>query len=162
METIQKARKNSLMLCHYLSPSHILILPGKVTKEVVVDKLLERLCELSKFQNPESIKRAVWDREKEGRTVLENGLAIPHARVPDLSELKACLAILPDSYVDSAENVKVNEVFLFLSPQDHFEAHLQMLAKISRVFQDPNFIDNLLKTTTSEEAFALIQRQERI
>ncbi|MBF0492736.1 MAG: PTS sugar transporter subunit IIA [Deltaproteobacteria bacterium] len=162
MELNQKARKNSLMLCHYLSPSHILLLPGKVSKETVIDGLLERLCELSHLKDVESVKKAVWDREKEGRTVLENGLAIPHARVPNLDELKSCLAIIPESYLDPVENVRVNEVFLFLSPQDHFEAHLQMLAKISRVFQDPIFIDNLLKVATPEDAFTLIQRQERV
>ena len=161
METTQKARKNSLMLCHYLSPSHILILSGPQNKQEVVNQLLDKMGELSQIVNLESIKNAVWEREKEGRTVLENGLAIPHARVPHIDELKACLAILPQGYLDPQENVLVKEVFLFLSPQEQFEAHLQMLAKISRVFQDSNFIEQLLNASSADAVFTLIQKQER-
>ena len=69
METTQKARKNSLMLCHYLSPSHILILSGPQNKQEVVNQLLDKMGELSQIVNLESIKNAVWEREKEGRTV---------------------------------------------------------------------------------------------
>lgn len=156
------AKKNLLMLCHYLSPSQIMVFSGNPTKEEVISQLLDKLCEQSHFDNVQAVKDAVWQREKEGRTVLENGLAIPHARLAGLNEIKACLGVISEGCVDSAENVKVHLVLLFLSPQEQFEAHLQMLAKISRVFQDANFTDELKKVTSADEAFALIQKQERI
>lgn len=162
MERSQKARKAPLMLCHYLSPSHILLCNQKTTKEEIVNLLLDKICELSDLAEPQAIKNAVWEREREGRTVLENGLAIPHARIPNLKELKACLAILPEGYIDPVEKIAVKEVFLFLSPLEQFETHLQMLAKISRVFQNTDFINDLLGSKDSEDAFTLIQRQERL
>jgi mannitol/fructose-specific phosphotransferase system IIA component (Ntr-type) len=149
------------MLCHYLTPSSILIETGVPEKEVLLNRLIDRLIEVYHLPDPEKVRQAVWDREKEGRTVLENGLAIPHARIGGIEEIKACLGIVPQGYKDLQENVLVHIVFLFLSPQKHFEIHLQMLAKISRVFQDAGFIGQLSATSSPEEAFQLLQRQER-
>lgn len=150
-----------MMLCHYLTPQTIVIAPDEVQKEVFLDSLLDRLCEVWHLKDRALIGQAVWSREKEGRTVLENGLALPHARIQGLEEIKACLGVLPQGYPDALEGTRVHLVFLFLSPQDQFENHLQMLAKISRLFQDPAFVSKLLSVSDPEEAFQLIQRQER-
>lgn len=155
------AEKNSLKLCDYLSPASIVIEPSVVTKEFFFDQLIVKLCELSSLKDIESVRKAVWDREKEGRTVLENGLAIPHARYEGVKEIKACFGILPQGYEDPQEKLKVRAVFLFLSPQEHFRNHLQLLARISRVFQDKAFFELLLKDQNSDEAYAMLQQKEK-
>jgi nitrogen PTS system EIIA component len=159
--TSSKSRRTPLMLCHYLTPSSIVIETGVPEKETFLNRLIDRLIEVHHLPDPEKVRQAVWDREKEGRTVLENGLAIPHARIGGIEEIKACLGILPQGYKDPQENLLVRMVFLFLSPQKQFEIHLQMLAKISRVFQDIGFIEQLASSPRPEEAFQLLQRQER-
>src|SRR5262245_3525410 len=159
--TSSKSRRAPLMLCHYLTPSSILIETGVPEKETFLNRLIDRLIEIHHLPDPEKVRQAVWDREKEGRTVLENGLAIPHARISGIDEIKACLGIIPQGYKDPQENILVRMIFLFLSPQKHFDTHLQMLAKISRVFQDSGFIEQLSSSSTPEEAFQLLQRQER-
>ena len=151
-----------MKLCHYLTPATILVDEGTPQKEAVINQMIDRLSQAYSLKDVDRIRKSVWDREKEGRTVLENGLAIPHARIPGLSELKASLAILPQGYKDPNENILVRMVFLFLSPQEQFESHLQMLAKISRLFQDNKFIAELLAVRSPEEVFQLVQRQERV
>jgi len=88
-------------------------------------------------------------------------LALPHARVTGLGSIKACLGIVPKGYQDPLEKTLVRVVFLFLSPQDQFDTHLQMLAKISRVFQEAGFLEALTLASSPEEAFGLLQGQER-
>ena len=148
------------MLCHYLSPASILIEPKSLSKEEILNELIVKLCKVSSLQNVDQVQKAVWDREQEGRTVLENGLAIPHARFEGIEDMKASFAILPTGYEDSQEKTHVQWVFLFLSPQDQFRSHLQMLARISRVFQDRAFLERLLKTTSPEQAYSLLQEKE--
>lgn len=149
------------MLCHYLTPASIVIERASVSKESIFETLISRLCEVSGIVDRESVQKSVWDREKEGRTVLDNGLAIPHARFGGIQEIKASLALLPMGYEDPQDKIQVHLVFLFLSPQDQFKNHLQMLARISRVFHDKAFIEELLKSQNSEEAFNMLQRKER-
>jgi len=161
-EHAPKRQRPPLMLCHYLNPHSLFICEGSVQKESLIDQMINSLVQDSPVVEADRVRQAVWDREREGRTVLENGLAIPHARILGLKELKASLAILPQGYLDPQENVLVRLVFLFLSPQEQFETHLQMLAKISRLFQDAQFQGQLLSVKSAEEAFQLIQRQERV
>lgn len=150
-----------LMLSHYLNPSLILIERDSISKELFLNKLISQLCSVSELKEPTAVAQAVWDREKEGRTVLENGLAIPHARFEGIDDIKACLGILPKGYEDPQEKLTIQWVFLFLSPQEQFRNHLQMLARISRVFQDKAFLDELLRAESSEEAFSLLQSKEQ-
>ncbi len=157
-----KSKSSSLMLCHYLTPATILIQSGKPEKKELFKDLISELAKFWKLSDVEKLDQAVWEREKEGHTVLESGLAIPHARAAGLDEIKACLGVIPEGYLDPQENVLVRVVFLFLSPQEQFANHLQMLAQISRIFQDPQFMQNLIDSKTSQEVFSLIQRQERI
>jgi len=157
-----KSKSASLMLCHYLTPATILIRSGKPEKKELFRDLISELAKFWKLSNVEKLDQAVWDREKEGHTVLESGLAIPHARAAGLDEIKACLGVIPEGYVDPQENVLVRVVFLFLSSQEQFANHLQMLAQISRIFQDPQFMQHLTDSKTSQEIFSLLQRQERI
>ncbi len=156
-----KEKNAPLMLCHYLNPASIVIEKEASSKEEVLNSLILKLCEVAHLKDCEAVKKAVWDREKEGRTVLENGLAIPHARFSGIHEIKASLGIIPQAYLDAQEGVKVKIVFLFLSPQDQFRSHLQMLARISRIFQDNQFIEKILQASHPEEAFELLQRKER-
>lgn len=148
-------------LCHYLNPSLILIERSSLEKEQFLNKLISSLCTVSDLKEEEAVRKAVWDREKEGRTVLENGLAIPHARFAGIRDIKACLGILPSGYEDPHEKLLIKWVFLFLSPQDQFRSHLQMLARISRVFQDQTFLEALLRVSSTEKAFILLQEKEQ-
>jgi nitrogen PTS system EIIA component len=160
-EESSKARNPSLMLCHYLTPATILIRSEIPDKKDLFHDLTSQLAKVWNLSEVEKLMDAVWEREKEGHTVLESGLAIPHARVSGLDEIKACLGIIPQGYLDPQENVQVRIVFLFLSPQEQFGNHLQMLAQISRIFQDTEFMERLIASKTPEEVFNLIQRQER-
>lgn len=157
-----KSKNLSLMLCHYLTPATILIRPGKPEKKELFTQLISELAQFWKLPEVENLNQAVWEREKEGHTVLESGLAIPHARVAGLDEIKACLGVIPEGYLDPQENILVRVVFLFISPQEQFANHLQMLAQISRIFQDSQFMQHLIDTKTPQEIFSLLQRQERM
>ena len=161
-ENLVKSRIPSLMLCHYLTPSTILIRSEKPKKEELFHDLISELTQVWKLPEAEKLSQALWEREKEGHTVLESGLAIPHARVTEIDEMKACLGIVPQGYLDPQENILVRIVFLFFSPQEQFSNHLQMLAQISRIFQDTKFLEQLIASKTPQEAFNLIQREERI
>ena len=161
-ENATKPRNSSLMLCHYLTPTTILIRTEKPKKEKLFQDLIFDLARVWEIPEAEKLSEALWTREKEGHTVLESGLAIPHARVSGINEIKACLGIVPEGYLDPQENILVRIVFLFFSPQEQFSDHLQMLAQISRIFQDTKFLEHLISSKTPQEAFNLIQREERI
>ena len=154
--------ESSLLLSEYLNPSHIFIVSGELQKEAIFNDLIYRLAEQDHLMPQlEKLQKALWDREHEGRTVLENGLAIPHARIAGLESIRAVLALMPEGYEDPDEQVRVKVLFLFYSPQEEFRSHLQLLARISRVFQEKHFVEDLLSSLDSLTAFEKIQKREK-
>ncbi|GLR13449.1 PTS IIA-like nitrogen-regulatory protein PtsN [Chitinimonas prasina] len=79
-------------------------------------------------------------RERMGSTALGQGVAIPHARLSDLS---APLAVfirpeLPIAF-DAPDGKPVGELILLLVPQHASQDHLQILADAARLFCERSF-----------------------
>jgi len=87
----------------------------------------------------DAILQALLEREKLGSTAIGEGIAIPHARVPELEELVGAFARLAEAVdFDSLDEEPVDLVFLLLAPTATSSAeHLRMLARLARLLRDP-------------------------
>lgn len=107
--------------------------------------------------------QSILDREHEGSTFLPTGIAIPHARVPDVAEISVIMGVVPEGFKES-EDVDPTYIFLlFFSPvkEKEFGKHLKLLARISAVFRDPNFVKEVASSNNPDKVFSLIQQKER-
>lgn len=80
-----------------------------------------------------SILAALTNRERLGSTGMGNGVAIPHANIPDLRAPLVLLARLkrPIDF-DAIDDMPVDLVFLALSSTQNGASHLNILASIAR------------------------------
>lgn len=97
--------------------------------------------------NPETIVTALQDREQLGPTGMGNGIAIPHARIDNISSIKGMFIRLekPINF-DSMDKQKVDLIFSILAPIDSGVDHLKALAKVSRLLRDQNICSKLRST----------------
>jgi PTS system nitrogen regulatory IIA component len=97
--------------------------------------------------NPETIVTALQDREQLGPTGMGNGIAIPHARIDNISSIKGMFIRLekPINF-DSMDKLKVDLIFSILAPIDSGVDHLKALAKVSRLLRDQNICSKLRST----------------
>ena len=97
--------------------------------------------------NPETIVTALQDREQLGPTGMGNGIAIPHARIDNISSIKGMFIRLekPINF-DSIDKQKVDLIFSILAPIDSGVDHLKALAKVSRLLRDQNICSKLRST----------------
>jgi PTS system nitrogen regulatory IIA component len=97
--------------------------------------------------NPETIVTALQDREQLGPTGMGNGIAIPHARIGNISSIKGMFIRLekPINF-DSMDKQKVDLIFSILAPIDSGVDHLKALAKVSRLLRDQNICSKLRST----------------
>lgn len=80
---------------------------------------------------------ALDEREKLGSTGFGRGVAIPHARLPQIHRPIAALVKLPAPVdFDAADGMPVELVFGLISPENAGVAHLHALAAISRLVRD--------------------------
>ncbi|MFH1652768.1 MAG: cation:proton antiporter [Pseudomonadota bacterium] len=87
--------------------------------------------------DPETVFRAVLDRENLMGTGIDKGIAVPHAR---LKNLKKPLLVFGHSEAgidwDAADGKPVHCIFLLLTPEGSFDTQIQTLAAIAKMMKD--------------------------
>lgn len=104
-----------------------------------------------------AILAALNQREKLGTTGIGEGIAIPHARVPDLPKLMGFFARLttPVEY-DALDDAPVDLVFLLLAPEESSTVQLKALARIARLLRDPEICARLRSEQDPLQIYAVL------
>jgi PTS system nitrogen regulatory IIA component len=126
-----------------LSSEDILLELDVSTKESVfeeVGRLFERRHGLPRAQVVESLN----EREKLGSTGLGQGVALPHARIKNLTQAVAAFVRLKLPIAFDAPDAKpVWAMLILLVPEHATEEHLQILAEFAQMFGDSRFRERL-------------------
>lgn len=152
-------------LCHYLSPHCICLDIKGAAKEDLLRNATAFLADSQELGDPAPLFALIWDREQSASTFLPMGVAVPHARIADLDEIKLALCFFQAGFpnIEDPALPPTNVICIFVSPakETEFSAHLKLLSQIAAVFEDTNFTEKLLKAKTQDEAFHLLQQRER-
>lgn len=152
-------------LCHYLAPQCICLDLKGGTKEDLLRNATTFLANSQELSDPAPLFAMIWDREQSASTFLPMGVAVPHARVSGLDEIKLALCLVQAGFPNTEDPAlpPTHVICIFVSPakETEFSAHLKLLSQIAAVFEDLNFTEKLLKAKTQDEAFRLLQQRER-
>ncbi len=154
----------NVSLSRILSEKLIIVSDNGLSKDKLIEHLVRELCVCRNLGDSAPFLSKVLEREKGISTTLDTGLAVPHARMDNLSEIAAVLALLPKGMADPKQpDLTIRAMFLFFSPnrQEAFTQHLHLLRGVSSMFQ-PAFIDEILKAENSAAVLRLIVSQEPV
>lgn len=103
------------------------------------------------------LQDALIEREDLGTTAMGGGIAIPHARIEGLEEVKGVFFRL-DEPIDfnASDRQPVDLVFALFAPKDDSAYHLRALALISRILRNPQTREELRSTTDPEAIYAIL------
>ena len=124
------------------------------------DEILEDLSDL--FASAWSLDKQLvlehlTERERLGSTGFGRGVAIPHARFPDINRPIAAIAKLSQPVeFDAADGMPVDLVFGLLSPDSSGVTHLHALAAVSRLVRDDRMHEALTEAPDADALFSLI------
>jgi Ca2+-transporting ATPase len=114
---------------------------GKITQKLIIQQLLQR--------------------ESVSSTGIGNGIAIPHIRLDGLKEPMVRLAIVKDGLDFNAVDGKPCRIFfLFITPSDQTNTHLQILAKISSILRNEKLRVLLGNAGSPEQAYEILMEGE--
>jgi nitrogen PTS system EIIA component len=104
-----------------------------------------------------TIAQCLAAREKIGSTGFGGGAAIPHGKIEGLDQVFGYFARL-ETPVDfqSIDGLPVDLVFMLLSPPDAGADHLKALARVSRLFRDPQALAKLRGARSKDALYALL------
>ncbi len=131
------------------------------SKKRVLEQLGMRLAQTVPDLTQDSVFDALLQRERLGSTGLGKGIALPHARMPQIAKAVGAFIQIPKGVdFDAVDNQPVDLAFAMLVPENATDEHLKLLAQLARMFSSADFCNSLRSATTAEETLALILRQE--
>jgi nitrogen PTS system EIIA component len=126
-------------------------LPG-ATREAVLEEMAVRMAERGLVPDAHELWERLIDRERLGCTGLGGGVAIPHCKLRDLPQIVAAVASTASPVeFGASDHVPIDLIFLVASPADAPAAHLQALARISRVLRTPGVAGALRAAASAAE-----------
>ncbi len=147
-------------LAGWLPADRIVVCDDPVTRDQVQRRLVDLIrATTSNFDADLALQRLA-ERERQGSTFLNEGVALPHGRVEGLSEPQVALAVTHAGVLDGGTDKPIELVFLLLSPVAGATAHLKLLSRASRAFQDRSLRQALVQSQTAREVAAAIAQYE--
>jgi two-component system sensor histidine kinase KdpD len=139
-----------------LTADHIRVWNDPVSKEQVFSDLAAAATTGTNGVAPETILAKLKEREGQGSTFLNEGVALPHARVEGLPAPLAALGLAHVGVLDAPTDKPIEVVFLMLSPTDQATNHLRLLAAAGRLLQNKDLRKQLRAARSPDEAAAIL------
>ncbi|QGJ68346.1 PTS system fructose-specific EIIABC component [Planctomycetales bacterium 10988] len=130
------------------------------SKASVIKEMVDLATESGKLWDPDRMERAVRQREDLHPTALDNGIALLHPRrpLPDAIEDTFLCCGKSMSGVPFGGSGLTSLFFLICSTDDR--VHLRILARLTRVLNQPHCIDNLLEQNDAYDFRQVLKEQE--
>lgn len=123
-------------IANTLPEPNILLDVDVVSRKRVFERISE-LCAAHTQLDPDIFYHGLIQRERLGSTGLGEGIAIPHARLPELTKPLTCFLQLSKGVdFDAPDGQLVDLIFGLFVPESATEEHLNLLAIIARFFND--------------------------
>lgn len=120
------------------------------------------LSRAGKIKDSAVVLKALVDREAVDTTAFGQGLAFPHARIDGLKEPVALLAISKRGIDFKAKDGHPTYLFfLFLTPTEETELHLQILSESSAIFSDKTLYHYIRRAKTPAAVLSLILHHKK-
>lgn len=147
-------------LMDILEPDCIIAPLATSEKQDVINELIDKLGELGRVGDLDSLKEAVWSREQTRTTGIGHGLAIPHGKCSSLKQQALAIG-KPAQPIDfeAIDTQPVQLVVLLASPPDKTKDHIEALAHISRMMNDSAFRADIYAANSAEEIYELIRNR---
>jgi nitrogen PTS system EIIA component len=131
------------------------------TRGAVISRMAELAARTHLLWDPEKMAEAVRAREEMHTTALDNGVALLHPRRPMpsiLAEAVLALGITPRG-IPFGGGGSLTDIFFLICSTSEYE-HLRVLARLSRVINNQDFLTKLRETDRARALHQLIRDRE--
>lgn len=131
-----------------LSPDRVRCGEPARSKKRALELVASLLADTIPAMTGPEIFEALNSRERLGSTGLGHGMALPHGRMGGLEQpVAACITLDEPVDFDAPDRQRVDVIYALLVPRDCSREHLQILAALAEMFNDPELRENLRAQT---------------
>ncbi len=149
-----------LLFSHLVSQEEVIIWDFPLTKIDALQQLATLAWEKIGILSPARIFNVVMERESQGTTFLNEGIAIPHARLDDLRSSRVIVGIAKKGISDVLTEQPIECVFMILSPAGKPNEMVEILALVSRAFRDHLLMKDLQDAVMPSDVVLAINHWE--
>ncbi|KJJ83309.1 Na/H antiporter [Candidatus Omnitrophus magneticus] len=155
--SIRKRREVSVL--EFFSRENILPSLKYEDRDRVIMELCERSSKHLETHSTDDIFLAVIKRENIMGTALEEGIAVPHARIPSLRKpLIVFGKSVSGVYWNSPDGKLTRFIFLILTPQEEDDSQVQILASIVKSMSESETRDAISSSSELNEMWNILQK----
>jgi nitrogen PTS system EIIA component len=126
----------------------------------LLDELADHLASHNGVSK-DALMKVLVDRERLASTAIGEGVAIPHGKLDAVGKLIACVGRAREGVdFDSMDGRPTHLFFVLVAPENSTGVHLKALARISRLFKDPEFRSRLLAAESAHDMFDVIADED--
>ena len=152
-------KKENRSFCNFLQPNNVLCGLTDTDGKVVLGKLISLLKRHFPALDEEFTGKEIANREALFPTMIAPGLALPHARIPGLTEPLTAIACIPEG-CDFGSSSKAKVMILLLTPVDNPNLHIQLLSALAQAFKDEAVTEKASKCASAQDLIALFSADD--
>lgn len=147
-----------MRLDEYLDPDLVLPSLQATTKSEVLREMTGAIAARHPHLDADLALSVLLDREGLGTTGIGDGVAIPHGKLPALSNIIVLVGrSLHGVDFEALDFKPCNIFFLVLAPEQMTGIHLRILAHISRLIKDDSFRRDFFEAADRDALYRLLQ-----
>ena len=127
----------------------------------VIDTLVELQCKHGNITDKAAYKAAVYAREKEASTYVDNGITVPHAKAACVTRPSLAVLRLTTPVQYNPEDDSKSDLFFMIAAPENGSLHVDMLARMMQMLMHEDFVAKLRAAKTPQEFLDLIDAQEQ-
>lgn len=140
-----------------ISKDSILVNVKSKSKKNVLETISDNLANGNSGQK-DTIFDKLYEREKLGTTAFGQGIAIPHARIPQIESPKILFMKLSEGIdFDAIDKKKVDLIFSLIVPDTKDDFHLEILSKVAALVDNKIFIQRIRDLSDKKEILDLFK-----
>ena len=130
------------------------------TQEQILSRLVELQATHGNITDKDAYKKALYAREAEGSTYVDNGITVPHAKtnVVTRPSLAALRLTTPVQY--NAEDDGTTDLLFAIAAPENGSLHVDMLARMMQMLMNEDFVEKLKAAKSPKEFLECIDAQE--
>jgi Kef-type K+ transport system membrane component KefB/mannitol/fructose-specific phosphotransferase system IIA component (Ntr-type) len=153
-------RRTPAQLVDLLKKDQIILNLNSTERDEVIEELVSKAADKLSI-NKEEMSRLVHERESLDGTGLENGVAIPHCRIPGLKGPKVILGLnQAGADFHSMDQSLSKAVFLIITSDDDPQSQLELISQIATLFVNPEVTQKFINCKTASELVAFIKSHD--
>ena len=134
----------------FINKNYIFLENNFSSKKELFNFISNKSIELNISNDIEEVENGLYDREKAGNTVIADMVAIPHARIESIKNLKVMLIALKKTILYN-DNENIDLAYSILSPLNMNDEFIDVITLIAVLVQDEELQDTIRNAKVGDE-----------